>query len=179
MPKITLTSQERSALKAAAHPLRPVVMIGDRGLSEAVLKEIDLNLNAHELIKVRVAGQDRAERDAMLDNICNALNCAAVHHLGRILILYRPIPEEPEDFSTRAIRKPSEPYIPKKLAAEGISKVPKNYGQRSNTQNTGKKRNDPADNQFTARHNVPRRSHGSALTLRAGIRQSTRSTKRS
>src|SRR5690554_495746 len=90
MPKLDITSQERSALRAAAHALRPVVLIGDKGLSEPVLKEIDLNLKAHQLIKVRVAGDDRQARVQMLETICDTLACATIHHLGKILIIYRP-----------------------------------------------------------------------------------------
>src|SRR5690554_4933712 len=104
MPKLDITSQERSALRSAAHPLRPVVLIGDRGLSESVLKEIDLNLTAHELIKVRVASESRDAREALLHTVCNTLACAAVHHLGRMLILYRPKTSAPDDtvITTRA-----------------------------------------------------------------------------
>ncbi|HEY9279870.1 MAG TPA: YhbY family RNA-binding protein, partial [Eoetvoesiella sp.] len=115
MPKLDITSQERSALRAAAHPLRPVVLIGDRGLSESVLKEIDLNLTAHNLIKVRVGGEERAAREAILETICESLSCAPIHHLGKTLIIYRPnqaaIQAEAEAANTtRARRKPTEPH---------------------------------------------------------------------
>ncbi|CFU09250.1 RNA-binding protein YhbY [Bordetella pertussis] len=90
MPILELTSRERSDLRSAAHPLRPVVLIGDNGLTDAVLKEIDLALTAHELIKVRAGGDDREAREAMLATICDTLSCAAVHHLGKTLILFRP-----------------------------------------------------------------------------------------
>lgn len=128
MPKLEITSQERSALRAEAHPLRPVVLIGDRGLSESVLKEIDQNLNAHQLIKVRVAGDDRDARIAIYDEICETLSCAPVHHLGKMLIIYRPTVETVQakvesEYGTRALRKPSEPYTPKKLAAEGVTRT--------------------------------------------------------
>ncbi|CPP40745.1 YhbY family RNA-binding protein [Bordetella pertussis] len=83
MPILELTSRERSDLRSAAHPLRPVVLIGDNGLTDAVLKEIDLALTAHELIKVRAGGDDREAREAMLATICDTLSCAAVHHLGK------------------------------------------------------------------------------------------------
>src|SRR3546814_8729501 len=114
MPKLDITSKERSALRAAAHPLRPVVLIGDRGLSDSVLKEIDLNLNAHQLIKIRVGGQERDARDVMLETICDKLSCAPVHHLGKTLIIYRPdaaaIPAHNEStMPTRALRDPSQP----------------------------------------------------------------------
>src|SRR5690606_38562657 len=124
MPKLEITPQERSALRAAAHPLNPVVMIGDKGLTPSVLKEIDLNLKAHQLIKIKVSGQERAERDATLETICDALSCAYVHHLGKTLIVYRPDieklqAEEQARNATRATRKASEPYTPKKQAATG------------------------------------------------------------
>src|SRR5690625_4122983 len=124
MAKLDITPHERSALRAAAHALRPVVLIGDRGLSESVLKEIDLNLKAHELIKVRVAGEDRDSREALLQSVCDTLSCAPVHHLGRTLVLYRPKPvaSDPE-LATRAVRKRSEPYTPKKIAAEGLTRT--------------------------------------------------------
>lgn len=187
MTIMELTPRERSALRAAAHPLRPVVLIGDNGLTEAVLKEIDLNLSAHELIKVRAGTADRETRDEMLNTICETLSCSAVHHLGKMLILYRygakgtylkPTPEP----STPAKRKPSEPHTPKKLAAEG-KKVEKptrrtraerdqeeavdrprvfsgDRPARPSTRATGTK--DTA-------HGIPRRS---ALSLRAGARRS-------
>ncbi len=65
MPEIQLTPKERQALKARAHGLKPVVLLGNAGLSPPVLKEIDRALTAHELIKVKVPGDDRAERDEL------------------------------------------------------------------------------------------------------------------
>jgi len=121
MATLELTSQERSRLKAAAHPLRPVVIIGSRGLSDSVLSEIDNNLTAHELIKVKASGQDRTRREAWLTQICEALACAPVHHIGNTFILFRPKPIVKEQ--TRAIRDPSQPYTPKKLAAEGLKRT--------------------------------------------------------
>ncbi|WP_331983385.1 ribosome assembly RNA-binding protein YhbY [Chitinimonas sp.] len=85
-----LTRDERLYLRAQAHGLNPVVMIGNNGLSDAVLREIALNLDAHELIKVRVLGDDREQRAGWLDEICEALGCAAVQHIGKLLVLYRP-----------------------------------------------------------------------------------------
>ena len=127
MPILEITSRQRSALRAAAHSLRPVVLIGDNGLTETVLKEIDRGLNAHELIKVRVAGDDREARAQMYEQICEALECAPVHHLGKMLILFRPGKKqayaeamgEKTSSSTIPKRKASEPHTPKKLAAQG------------------------------------------------------------
>jgi RNA-binding protein len=129
MPKLELTPQQRSALRAAAHPLHPVVLVGDRGLTPAVLEEIDRSLAAHELIKVRVAGAERPEREQMLAEICEALSCAAVHHLGKTLIIYRPdlrLQQEKAaaENATRAVRRKSEPYVPKKQAAQAPAVKP-------------------------------------------------------
>jgi RNA-binding protein len=90
---ITLTAAERSRLRARAHPLNPVVQIGDEGMTEAVVSEVDRCLLAHELIKIRVAGADREGRDAMLQTLSERLGAAAVQHIGRVLVLFRPKPE--------------------------------------------------------------------------------------
>jgi RNA-binding protein len=90
----TLSPGERRALRARAHLLHPVVSIGQHGLTPAVLHEIDVNLAAHELIKIRVFVDVRNERDAMLERICAELDAAAVQHLGKVLIVWRPAPEE-------------------------------------------------------------------------------------
>ena len=91
----TLSPTERRALRAKAHHLRPVVSIGQHGLTPAVLHEIDVNLTAHELLKIRVFSDDRAERDALLARICSELDAAPVQHLGKRLIVWRPAPEPP------------------------------------------------------------------------------------
>src|SRR5450755_1179332 len=92
---LTITSLERRALRAKAHHLHPVVAIGQHGLTPAVIKEIDLNLRAHELIKVRAFSDIRGERDAMFGQICAKLDAAPVQHIGKLLILWRPAPEAP------------------------------------------------------------------------------------
>lgn len=79
-------------LKARAHPLEPVVLIGDQGLTGAVIREIDRSLKAHELVKVR-AFAERAERVAWFAEIARALNAEAVQHIGRILVFWRENPE--------------------------------------------------------------------------------------
>ncbi|HNA30018.1 MAG TPA: ribosome assembly RNA-binding protein YhbY [Thiobacillaceae bacterium] len=85
-----LTPEQRKFLKAQAHPLKPVVMIGAQGLTEAVIKEAGRALVAHELIKVRVLGDDREAREAYLAELCAALDAAPVQHIGKLLLLYRP-----------------------------------------------------------------------------------------
>lgn len=92
---IELTPTERRLLKAQAHALRPVVTIGGKGLTTAVLKELDLSLKAHELIKVKIGAADRHVREALLEQVCEALGAHPVQHIGRIIVLYRenPAPE--------------------------------------------------------------------------------------
>jgi putative YhbY family RNA-binding protein len=80
----------RRELRARAHHLHPVVSVGQHGLTPSVLHEIDVALSAHELVKVRVFSDAREEREALLVRACNALDCAAVQQIGKLLILWRP-----------------------------------------------------------------------------------------
>ncbi len=90
---LTLTVSERLALKSRAHALNPTVMIGNAGLTESVLKEIAVNLLHHELIKIRVMGDDREARVTIYDAICTQLDAAPVQHIGKMLVVYKPNPE--------------------------------------------------------------------------------------
>ena len=80
-------------MRARAHHLQPVVIVGQHGLTPPVLREVDLALKKHELVKVRVFSDERVERMALLDKVCAAMDCAAVQHLGKVLVLWRPSPE--------------------------------------------------------------------------------------
>jgi len=90
---VSLTNRERSRLKARAHVLEPVVQVGNNGVTDTVLAEIDRALTAHELIKVRVNVADRLERSEMCANICARADAAEVLRVGKILGLWRPRPE--------------------------------------------------------------------------------------
>ena len=92
MPQIQLTPAERREQRANAHHLDPVVLIGGDGLTPAVKKEVDAALNAHGLIKVRVFGDDRAARELMYQELAAELNAAPVQHIGKLLVLWRPMP---------------------------------------------------------------------------------------
>lgn len=92
MPALQLTPAERKALRGQAHHLDPVVMVGTEGLSAAVLKEADAALKAHGLIKVRMLSEQRELRAQALTQLAEALNAAAVQHIGKLLVLWRPIP---------------------------------------------------------------------------------------
>ncbi len=94
MPTLLLTNAERKALKARAHPLHPVVIVGAAGLTPPVLQEIDRALASHELIKVRLAGADRDARERAAEDIAEALSCAVVQVVGHVLVVFRPFPEE-------------------------------------------------------------------------------------
>lgn len=97
-----LTPAERSALRAKAHHLEPVVIIGDAGLTPAVLREIDVHLKSHELIKIRVHGDDRDARAGILSEICAALDASPVQQIGKILVIYRPKPIATEPTEKKA-----------------------------------------------------------------------------
>ena len=101
-----LSASERSVLKARAHALEPVVLLGDAGLSPAVIQEIDRSLTAHELIKIRVSGDDRDARGEMLQQICDALGASPVQQIGKVLVIYRPKPEDQQKRKTGLRRKP-------------------------------------------------------------------------
>ena len=94
MPAIQLTPAQRKAHRADAHHLDPVVHIGGDGLTPAVLKEADAALKAHGLIKVRVLNDDRSAREEMLAQLADALDAAPIQHIGKLLVLWRPLPEK-------------------------------------------------------------------------------------
>jgi RNA-binding protein len=94
MPAIQLSVAERKAHRAEAHHLSPVVMIGSDGLTPAVKKETEAALNAHGLIKVRVLGDDREAREAIYLQLCEDLSAAPIQHIGKLLVLWRPMPRK-------------------------------------------------------------------------------------
>lgn len=121
MPQIVLTPAERKAHRAEAHHLSPVVMIGADGLTAAVRKETHAALNAHGLIKIRVLGDDRTEREAMFQQLADELDAAPIQHIGKLLVLWRPLPEKAKVLDEE--RKPG----PKNIK---VLKYSKRGGQR-------------------------------------------------
>ena len=87
-----LSSVQKKALRKKGYSLKPVVMIGQHGLTDAVLAEVDIALNAHELIKVRIRGADKNKRNEERLQIEQQLNAEVVHQIGGIIVLYRPAP---------------------------------------------------------------------------------------
>ena len=94
MAQIQLTPAQRKDHRADAHHLSAVVMIGAGGLTAAVKKETDAALNAHGLIKVRVQSDDRVIREEIFQALANELNAAPIQHIGKLLVLWRPLPEK-------------------------------------------------------------------------------------
>lgn len=113
-----LTSAERRELKARAHPLHPIVMIGNDGLTPAVLKAIDEALRAHELIKIRAAAAERDEREALLTEIAEQTGASPVQHIGKILVVWRKRP--PEEAEPEAPKRPSRPRSKAKTAEKPL-----------------------------------------------------------
>lgn len=99
-----LTTKQIAHLRGLAHSLNPVVMIGNNGLTDNIIKEIELNLNAHELIKIQVAGDDREARVTIYADICAKTSAIAVHHIGKQLVVYRV---------SETIKEKAKVHIPK------------------------------------------------------------------
>ena len=89
-----LSAAQRKTLKARAHRLEPVVLVGAKGLTDEVVKEIEAALKAHELIKVRAAALERDERRGTLQSICERTGAQAVQAIGKVFVLYRKNDED-------------------------------------------------------------------------------------
>ena len=109
MPAISLTSHQRKEQRSEAHHLDPVVLIGGDGLTPAVIRETDAALNAHGLIKVRVFSDERASRELMLTTLSDQLSAAPIQHIGKLLVLWRPVP--PKEKVEREDRKPGPKVV--------------------------------------------------------------------
>jgi RNA-binding protein len=96
---LPLTARERIHLKGRGHALQPIVQVGHGGLSDAVVVELERALTAHELIKVKING-DREARREMVDAICARTNAVAVQQVGKVLLLWRPAPDQPASTSS-------------------------------------------------------------------------------
>jgi putative YhbY family RNA-binding protein len=109
MTALLLSADQRRARRAEAHPLKPVVQIGSDGLTSGLIKETDAALKAHGLIKIRVFSDDRDQRESMLSQLAEALHAAPVQHIGKLLVLWRPIP--PKEKTEREDRKPGPKVV--------------------------------------------------------------------
>lgn len=101
MAELILSRDERLSLKGRAHHLHPVVLLGAAGLTDAVIKEVERALTAHELIKVRVPGDDRDAREAIFTSLADQLGAARIQMIGKLIVLFRPRPPEAAPETTR------------------------------------------------------------------------------
>ena len=90
-----LTNNQKKYLRKLAHDLNPVVMIGQQGLSEAVLSELDSTMKKHELVKIKIRVDDRNKKKEMVDRIIKLSEALLVQIIGGVLVIYRPFEENP------------------------------------------------------------------------------------
>jgi len=99
-----LSEHQKKYLRGLGHQLKPLIMVGESGLSESLLAEYETTLSHHELIKVRLRVGDRATRDAMIEKLCTDSSAVLVQRIGNVALLYRPnLQKKPE----KRIRIPS------------------------------------------------------------------------
>jgi RNA-binding protein len=92
---MTLSARQTRHLRGLGHHLKPVVRVGQHGLSNAVLTEIDVALDAHELIKVKIAAE-RDERARLAAEICNHTGARLIHSIGQMIVLFRRNTKNPK-----------------------------------------------------------------------------------
>ena len=90
-----LTNNQKKYLRSLAHNLKPVVMVGKQGLSEALLLELQSSMEVHELLKIKVRAASREEKQAMIEKIVAFSQAAIVQVIGSVLVIYRPFAENP------------------------------------------------------------------------------------
>jgi RNA-binding protein len=135
-PMNPLTSKRRSELRAEAHKLSPIVIIGDKGLTDEVMAEIDRSLTAHELIKVRATTAERDARDVWMEAICEKLGAHPVQQIGKVLVLFRENPKEEARATKREARAEppaKKPSRPPRLVPRVSTAVTRNGRPRSRT----------------------------------------------
>ncbi len=91
-----LTNNQKKFLRSKGHSLKPVVMVGQHGLSESVLAELESTMAKHELLKIKIRGDDRDEKQKMIDKIIESSNAHLVQVIGNIMVIYRAFDEDPE-----------------------------------------------------------------------------------
>jgi RNA-binding protein len=84
-----INSKQRKQLKSQAHHLKPVIRVGQHGITDGLIAETNITLDTHELIKVQVQQGEREERSALIEQLCQQTHAELVHHIGKIFILYR------------------------------------------------------------------------------------------
>jgi RNA-binding protein len=140
-PMNPLSSARRSELRAEAHKLSPVVIIGDKkGLTDEVLAEVERSLKAHELIKVRAATDDRDARNVWMESICEKLGAHPVQQIGKVFVIYRENPKETPAPATRGPRPAVRSPRPVGRTRGGEAPRPKPVEKRKAQPKTGLRR---------------------------------------
>jgi RNA-binding protein len=93
---MALSSSQTRYLRSLAHDLSPVVLLGNKGATEAVVKELNQALDIHELVKVKLSGGDKDERQAQIDTLLGGPHTASIHQIGHIVVLFRRNADEPK-----------------------------------------------------------------------------------
>lgn len=93
---MALSPSQRRYLRSLAHDLSPVILLGAKGATDAVLKELDQALSHHELVKVKLSGGDKEERDAQISFLAEGTKSESVQQIGRIVVLFRRNEDEPK-----------------------------------------------------------------------------------
>jgi RNA-binding protein len=93
---MALSPSQRRYLRSLAHDLSPVILLGAKGATEAVAKELDLALSHHELVKVKLSGGDKEERDAQIAFLVDGTGAESIQQIGHIVVLFRRNEDEPK-----------------------------------------------------------------------------------
>jgi RNA-binding protein len=93
---MSLSEKQSKFLRGLGHPLKPIIIVGDAGLSESLLKEFASTIKHHELIKVRVRTGDRGTRDAIIHDLCEKQSADLVSRIGNVALLFRRNTEKPK-----------------------------------------------------------------------------------
>ncbi len=98
MTQMKLTKEHIHALKGLAHPMKPVLIMGDKGVTDSFLAEAERAIEYHELIKIRIAGEDRDAKKAIAAEITSTLNATMIQHIGNVITLFKRNHEAPKIF---------------------------------------------------------------------------------
>jgi len=93
---MALSKNQIKHLVSLAHHLKPVIMVGQHGVSENLLKELEIALDHHELVKIKIAGEDRDSRQQMIQQLCEASGAQTVQAIGKTLTLFRRNRQKPK-----------------------------------------------------------------------------------
>ncbi|NYT27657.1 MAG: ribosome assembly RNA-binding protein YhbY [Candidatus Thiodubiliella endoseptemdiera] len=91
-----LTNNQKKFLRARGHALKPIVMVGQHGLSESVLAELESTMTKHELLKIKIRAEDRDDRQKMIDEVINVTKAHLIQVIGSVMVIYRAFEEEPQ-----------------------------------------------------------------------------------